>query len=54
MWLAGIAMDLTRFAALMSVPAAFALGLLGFAQLLVVSVIVAAAKIAFNAASERI
>jgi hypothetical protein len=37
--------------ALLSVPAAFALGWLSFAQLLVVSVIVAAAKIAFNAAS---
>jgi MFS family permease len=46
-----IAMDLTRFAALMSVPAAFALGLLSLAQLLVVSVIVAAADIAFRAAS---
>lgn len=46
-----MAMDLTRFAALMSVPAAFAFGLLGFAQLLVVSVVVAAANIAFNAAS---
>ncbi|MFJ5528635.1 MFS transporter [Streptomyces sp. NPDC093261] len=46
-----IAMDLTRFAAMLSVPAAFALGLLGFAQLLVVSVVVAAANIAFNAAS---
>ena len=46
-----IAMDLTRFAALMSIPAAFALGRLSFTQLLVVSVIVAAAKIAFNAAS---
>ncbi|WP_380842570.1 MFS transporter [Sphaerisporangium dianthi] len=45
-----VAMDLTRFAALMSVPAAFALGLLSFAQLLVVSVVAAAAKIAFNAA----
>ncbi|MGR6974451.1 MFS transporter [Streptomyces cynarae] len=45
-----VAMDLTRFAALMSVPAAFALGLLTFAQLLVVSVVVAAANIAFNAA----
>jgi hypothetical protein len=38
-----VAMDLTRFAALMSVPAAFALGWLSFAQLLVVSVIVGAA-----------
>jgi MFS family permease len=46
-----VAMDLTRFAALMSVPAAFALGWLSFAQLLVVSVIVAAANIAFTAAS---
>jgi MFS family permease len=46
-----VAMDLIRFAALMSVPAAFALGRLGFAQLLVVSVVVAAANIAFNAAS---
>lgn len=46
-----IAMDLTRCAALLSVPAAYALGLLGFAQLLVVSVTVAAAGIAFNAAS---
>ncbi|MER6530017.1 MFS transporter [Streptomyces sp. NPDC001508] len=45
-----IAMDLIRFAALMSVPAAFVLGRLGFAQLLVVSVVVAAANIAFNAA----
>jgi len=46
-----IAMDLTRFAAMMSIPVAFALGWLTFVQLLVVSVIVAAAKIAFNAAS---
>ena len=46
-----IAMDLTRFAALLSIPAAFALGRLSFAQLVIVSVIVAAAKIAFNAAS---
>ncbi|MFJ8001352.1 MFS transporter [Streptomyces sp. NPDC096310] len=46
-----VAMDLVRFAALMSVPAAFALGRLGFVQLLVVSVVVAAANIAFNAAS---
>jgi MFS family permease len=46
-----VAMDLTRFAALMSVPAAFALGWLGFVQLLVVSVIVAAASNAFTAAS---
>ena len=46
-----VAMDLTRFAALMSVPAAFALGRLSFAQLLVVSVVVGAADIAFKAAS---
>jgi MFS family permease len=46
-----VAMDLARFAALMSIPAAFALGRLSFAQLLVVSVVVAAANIAFNAAS---
>jgi MFS family permease len=46
-----VAMDLTRFAALMTVPAAFALGWLSFAQLLVVSVIVAAADITFTAAS---
>jgi MFS family permease len=46
-----IAMDLVRFAAVLSIPAAFALGLLSFAQLLVVSIIVAAAKIAFGAAS---
>ncbi len=46
-----IAMDLTRFAALMSVPAAFALGWLNFPQLLVVSVLVAAAGIAFKTAS---
>ncbi|WP_329385063.1 MFS transporter [Streptomyces sp. NBC_01716] len=45
-----VAMDLVRFAALMSVPAAFAFGRLSFAQLLVVSVVVAAANIAFNAA----
>jgi MFS family permease len=46
-----IAMDLIRFAALMSIPAAFALGWLSFVQLLVVSVIVAAANIGFAAAS---
>jgi MFS family permease len=46
-----IAMDLTRFAALMTIPAAYALGWLSFAQLLVVSVLVSAAKITFNAAS---
>jgi MFS family permease len=46
-----MAMDFTRFAALMTIPAAYALGWLSFAQLLVVSIVVAAAKIAFNAAS---
>ncbi|HEY1821653.1 MAG TPA: MFS transporter [Trebonia sp.] len=46
-----MAMDLARFTALMTIPAAYALGWLSFAQLLVVSIIVAAAKIAFNAAS---
>ncbi|KAB2345617.1 MFS transporter [Actinomadura rudentiformis] len=46
-----VAMDLIRFATLMSVPAAFVLGWLTFAQLLVVSVIVATADIAFRAAS---
>jgi MFS family permease len=46
-----VAMDLTRFAALVTVPAAFALGRLTFAQLLAVSVVVGAADIAFRAAS---
>ncbi|MEU1146786.1 MFS transporter [Streptomyces sp. NPDC005863] len=46
-----VAMDLVRCAALLSVPAAFALGALGFTQLLVVSVVVAAADITFGAAS---
>ena len=46
-----MAMDLIRFAALMTIPAAYALGWLSFAQLLVVSIMAAAAKIAFNAAS---
>lgn len=46
-----VAMDLIRCAALLSVPAAFALGGLTFAHLLVVSVVVAAADITFTAAS---
>jgi hypothetical protein len=46
-----IAMDLVRFAATMSVPIAFALGRLSFAQLLVVSIVGAAADITFRAAS---
>ncbi len=45
-----IAMDLTRFAAMATIPVAYAFGRLGFVQLLVVSAVVAAAKIAFNAA----
>lgn len=46
-----IAMDLTRCAAMLSIPAAFALGILTFAQLLVVSVVVGSADITFKAAS---
>jgi MFS family permease len=46
-----MAMDLARFLALMTIPAAYALGWLSFAQLLVVSIIVSASKIAFTAAS---
>jgi hypothetical protein len=46
-----MAMDLIRFAALLTIPAAYALGRLTFAQLLVVSIVVAAAKIAFTTAS---
>src|SRR6185369_11914416 len=46
-----IAMDLARCAVMMTVPIAYAFGRLGFVQLLVVSAVVAAAKIAFNAAS---
>jgi MFS family permease len=46
-----VAMDLTRFAAVMSIPAAFAFGWLSFTQLLIVSVVVAAADIVFRAAS---
>ncbi|MGW3044037.1 MFS transporter [Kitasatospora sp. NPDC001159] len=46
-----IVMDLTRFAAIATIPVAYAFGRLGFIQLLVVSAVVAAAKIAFNAAS---
>ncbi|MER7842766.1 MFS transporter [Kitasatospora sp. NPDC096077] len=46
-----IAMDLARFTAMATIPLAYALGLLGFVQLLAVSAVVAAAKIAFNAAS---
>ncbi|NAS26637.1 MFS transporter [Herbidospora sp. NEAU-GS84] len=46
-----VAADLIRFAALASVPVAFVFGWLTFVQLVVVSVVAAAAKIAFNAAS---
>ncbi|WLW57519.1 MFS transporter [Streptomyces sp. YU58] len=46
-----IAMDLIRFAAMATVPLAFALDRLTFAQLLVVAVVVAAADITFTAAS---
>ncbi|HEY9241588.1 MAG TPA: MFS transporter [Streptosporangiaceae bacterium] len=46
-----IMMDVIRFAALLTIPVAYAFGWLSFAQLLAVSVIVAAAKIAFSAAS---
>jgi hypothetical protein len=46
-----VAMDLVRFAALASVPLAYALGRLTFAQLVVVAVVVGAADIAFKAAS---
>ncbi|CAM5263446.1 Multidrug efflux pump Tap OS=Streptomyces aurantiogriseus OX=66870 GN=GCM10010251_81960 PE=3 SV=1 [Streptomyces aurantiogriseus] len=45
-----ITMDLTRFAAMATIPVAYAFGRLGFVQLLVISTLVAAAKIAFNAA----
>lgn len=46
-----IAMDLVRFGALITVPAAYALGVLSFVQLLAVSVVVAAADITFTSAS---
>jgi len=46
-----IGMDLARFAAMLSIPMAYAMGWLSFVQLLVVSAVVAAARIAFNAAS---
>ncbi|GLV97862.1 MFS transporter [Streptomyces lavendulae] len=46
-----IATDLVRCAALLTVPAAFALGVLTFVQLLLVSAVVAAADIGFRAAS---
>jgi MFS family permease len=46
-----IAMDVARFAVMTTIPVAYAFGRLSFAQLLFVSAVVAAAKIAFNAAS---
>jgi len=46
-----IAMDLARFAVMLTIPLAYAFGRLSFVQLLVVSAVVAVAKIAFNAAS---
>ncbi|MCL7369333.1 MFS transporter [Streptomyces ardesiacus] len=46
-----VATDLLRCAVLLSVPLAYAFGRLGFAQLLVVSVVVAAADITFRAAA---
>lgn len=46
-----VAMDLIRFAALLSIPVAYELGRLTFLQLVVVSVIVGAARNAFRAAS---
>jgi MFS family permease len=45
-----IAMDVVRFAALASVPVAYWLDALSFAQLLVVAMVTATAKIAFTAA----
>ncbi|MEU6184199.1 MFS transporter [Streptomyces coeruleorubidus] len=46
-----ITMDVIRFAALLTIPAAYVLGALSFAQLLVVVVVVGAADITFTAAS---
>ena len=46
-----IGMDLARFAAMMTIPIAYAFGRLSFVQLLAVSTVIAAAKIAFNASS---
>ncbi|WNM40227.1 MFS transporter [Micromonospora halotolerans] len=45
-----IGMDLARFAVLMTIPVAYAAGRLSFVQLLIVSAVVAAAKITFQAA----
>jgi MFS family permease len=46
-----MAMDLVRFLALMTIPVTYAFGWLSFTQLLIVSIIVATAKIGFGAAS---
>ncbi|MGX4738359.1 MFS transporter [Kitasatospora griseola] len=46
-----VAADLVRFAAMASIPLAYVFGVLGFGQLFAVSAVVAAAKIAFGAAS---
>jgi MFS family permease len=46
-----IAMDLIRFAAVASIPAAFALGRLSYVQLLVVAVVIGAGRIVYRAAS---
>ncbi|MBO0803715.1 MAG: MFS transporter [Nocardiopsaceae bacterium] len=46
-----IAMDLARFAAMATIPVAYGFGWLSLPQLIVVSVVVAAAKIAFRSAS---
>jgi hypothetical protein len=45
-----VGMDLLRFAVLLSVPISYGLGALTFGQLMIVSVVVAAANIAFTAA----
>lgn len=46
-----VAMDLARCTALLTIPVAFAFGVLGFLQLLLVSIVVAAADITFRAGS---
>ncbi|GAA4497632.1 MFS transporter [Actinoallomurus oryzae] len=46
-----VGMDLVRCAAMLSVPVAYAFDLLTFVQLLIVSIVVAAADIAFRSAS---
>jgi hypothetical protein len=46
-----ITMDLARFAVLLTIPFAYAFEVLTFVQLLIVSAVAAAAKIAFNAAA---